>query len=74
MPKATGTKHEIIDNPVIIRDYVTVVVDSKPFETKEIKTTFYDSLTDEEIKAIDSININSRLRFDPDNLDFHSVG
>lgn len=32
------------------------------------------SLTEEEIKAIDSININSRLRFDPDNLDFHSVG
>ena len=32
------------------------------------------SLTEDEIKAIDSININSRLRFDPDNLDFHSVG
>lgn len=31
-------------------------------------------LTDDEMKAIDSININSRLRFDPDNLDFHSVG
>lgn len=31
-------------------------------------------LLDEEMKAIDSININSRLRFDPDNLDFHSVG
>jgi len=31
-------------------------------------------LTDEELSAIDSININSRLRFDPDNLDFHSVG
>lgn len=31
-------------------------------------------LTDEEMQAIDSININSRLRFDPDNLDFHSVG
>ena len=31
-------------------------------------------LTEEEIKSIDSININSRLRFDPDNLDFHSVG
>lgn len=30
-------------------------------------------LSDEEMKAIDSININSRLRFDPDNLDFHSV-
>ena len=31
-------------------------------------------LTDDEMSAIDSININSRLRFDPDNLDFHSVG
>lgn len=31
-------------------------------------------LTDDEVKAIDSININSRLRFDPDNLDFHSIG
>lgn len=31
-------------------------------------------LTDDEMKAIDSININSRLRYDPDNLDFHSIG
>ena len=31
-------------------------------------------LSDKEMAAIDSININSRLRFDPDNLDFHSVG
>lgn len=31
-------------------------------------------LSDDEMKAIDSININSRLRFDPDNLDFHSIG
>ena len=31
-------------------------------------------LTEDEMNAIDSININSRLRFDPDNLDFHSVG
>ena len=28
------------------------------------------TLNDEEMKAIDSININSRLRFDPDNCDF----
>lgn len=28
------------------------------------------SLTDEEMKEIDSVNINSRLRFDPDNCDF----
>jgi len=31
-------------------------------------------LSDEEMTAIDSININSRLRYDPDNLDFHSIG
>ena len=31
-------------------------------------------LTEAEMKAIDSININSRLRYDPDNLDFHSIG
>ena len=37
-------------------------------------SVFDFSLTEEEIKAVDSININSRLRFDPDNLDFHSVG
>ena len=55
MPKATEIKHEIINNPVIIRDYVTVVVDSKPFETKEIKTTFYDSLTDEEINMLEVV-------------------
>lgn len=28
------------------------------------------SLTEEEIKSIDSVNINSRLRYDPDNCDF----
>lgn len=31
-------------------------------------------LTEDEMQLIDKININSRLRFDPDNLDFHSVG
>lgn len=31
-------------------------------------------LTTEELIAIDSININSRLRYDSDNLDFHSIG
>ena len=55
MTKTTETKHEIIDNPVIIRDYVTVIVDSKPFETKGIKTTFYDSLTDEEINMLEVV-------------------
>ena len=27
-------------------------------------------LSDEDMKAIDGININSRLRYDPDNCDF----
>ncbi len=45
-----------------------------PNRQKQNIDIFDFSLTDEEIRAIDSININSRLRFDPDNLDFHSVG
>ncbi len=28
------------------------------------------NLTDDELKTIDAININSRLRYDPDNCDF----
>ena len=28
------------------------------------------NLTDDELKAIDAININSRLRYDPDTVDF----
>jgi len=35
---------------------------------------FNFELIDDEMKAIDSININSRLRYDSDNLDFHSIG
>lgn len=31
-------------------------------------------LSCDDMDAIDSININSRLRYDPDNLDFHSIG
>lgn len=45
-----------------------------PGRQKQNIDIFDFSLTEEEIKAIDSININSRLRFDPDNLDFHSIG
>lgn len=35
---------------------------------------FSFELTEDEMKAIDGININSRLRYDSDNLDFHSIG
>ena len=31
-------------------------------------------LNSDEMQEIDSININSRLRFDADNIDFHSIG
>lgn len=41
---------------------------------KEDINIFDFMMSDDEIKSIDSININSRLRFDPDNLDFTSVG
>lgn len=45
-----------------------------PGRQKQNIDIFDFSLTDDEMREIDSININSRLRFDPDNLDFHSVG
>lgn len=31
------------------------------------------SLTDDEIRAVEEININSRLRYDPDNCDFRKI-
>lgn len=37
-------------------------------------TNIYDfNLTDEEIDSITRININSRLRYDPDNCDFRQL-
>ena len=37
---------------------------------KKNKDIFDFTLTDDEMKKIDAININSRLRYDPDNCDF----
>lgn len=37
---------------------------------KENLSIFDFSLSEEELKQIDSVNINSRLRFDPDNCDY----
>lgn len=37
---------------------------------KENLDIFNFSLTDDEVSAIDNLNINSRLRYDPDNCDF----
>lgn len=47
---------------------------SNPIRQASNIDIFDFELTEDEMIAIDSININSRLRYDPDNLDFHSIG
>ena len=49
---------------------VPVVRTLNPKHQKENLGIFDFSLTDEEMAQIDGININSRLRYDPDNCDF----
>ena len=34
---------------------------------------FNFELTSDEVRKISQVNINSRLRFDPDNIDFHKI-
>lgn len=58
-----------------IQNGLTPIPRSSNVERNRQNFDIFDfELTDEEIKAIDSININSRLRYDSDNLDFHSIG
>ena len=58
-----------------IQNGLTPIPRSSNVERNRQNIDIFDfEISDEEMKAIDSININSRLRFDPDNLDFHSVG
>ena len=49
---------------------IPVVRSLNKYRQLENISIFDFTLNDEEMKAIDSININSRLRFDPDNCDF----
>lgn len=49
---------------------VPVVRTLNPSHQKENIDVFGFSLTDEEMSAIDSVNINARVRYDPDNCDF----
>lgn len=55
MPSEQVTQVESVENPVIVRDYITLTIDVKPFEKQEIKTTFYDNLTDEEINLLEVV-------------------
>ena len=58
-----------------VQNGLTPIPRSKNSERNRANFDIFDfELTEEEMKAIDGINIYSRLRFDPDNLDFHSVG
>ena len=49
---------------------IPIVRSFNPKHQKEILDIFDFELTHDEIEAIDGININSRLRYDPDNCDF----
>ena len=49
---------------------IPVVRTLNPRHQKENLAIFDFQLTDEEMQQIDGININSRLRYDPDNCDF----
>lgn len=49
---------------------IPIVRAMNPLHQKENSDIFDFELTIDEMNAIDSININSRLRYDPDNCDF----
>lgn len=73
--KELGKKYNKSMAQIILRwDYqqglVTIPRSSNPIRQASNIDIFDFELTDDEMKAIDSININSRLRFDPDNCDF----
>lgn len=50
---------------------IPIVRSHNRIRQKENISIFDFTLTNEELKIIDSININSRLRYDPDNCDFN---
>ena len=49
---------------------VPVVRANKPYHQVESASVFDFELTSDEMNTIDRLNINSRLRYDPDNCDF----
>ena len=68
-------KHSKTIAQVILRWHIQIgnipiVNSTKPNHIKENANIYDFELTDEEISKITTININSRLRYDPDNCDF----
>lgn len=70
--------HETNIASVILRwhiqnNVVPIVKSTNPIRQKSNLSTFNFSLDDEEMRIIDSININARRRFDPDNCEFENL-
>lgn len=73
--KRIGKKYGKSVTQVVLRWHIQngiipLVRTLNPAHQKENLDVFDFELTAEEMKAIDAININSRLRYDPDNCDF----
>ena len=71
-------KHEKTPVQVVLRWHIQngiipVVRSSNKERQIENISVFDFELTDEEMKTIDGFNINSRLRYDPDNCDFRRL-
>lgn len=52
---------------------IPIVKSQNPIRQRANLSIFNFSLSDEEMRTIDSVNINARRRFDPDNCDFENL-
>ena len=73
--KRIGEKYGKSVTQVVLRWHIQngiipLVRTLNPAHQRENLDVFDFELTESEMKAIDAININSRLRYDPDNCDF----
>ena len=73
--KRIGEKYSKSVTQVVLRWHIQngiipLVRTLNPAHQRENLDVFDFELTESEMKAIDAININSRLRYDPDNCDF----
>lgn len=70
MQKYEKSFQQIVLRWHIQNDIIPIPRSTNKIRLKENLNVFDFQLTDEEMASIDAININSRLRFDPDNCDF----